>query len=245
MAIFTLTTNSYTNLPPNQIGDNKLSIDYNETYIFTVNNFTSETVPTFNDPEGDTLNSIKILSLPTTGTLYLNAVAVIINDEIPVASINSNLFTYIADIGTITAYIDKFTYDLSDVGSLTYSGLIGTMNLSVLTKENLPPSVVGDNSLTTNYGASIIFTVADFTTGTTPPYSDPEGDSASQLKITRLPLFGIIKLNGVPIVINQTISFTDIASGLLTFVPDLTVTTGDIQTFEFEIADAGSGIFTS
>ena len=60
-----------------------------------------------------------------------------------------------------------------------------------------------------------------------------------------LPLFGIIKLNGVPIVINQTISFTDIASGLLTFVPDLTVTTGDIQTFEFEIADAGSGIFTS
>lgn len=108
---------------------------------------------------------------------------------------------------------------------------------------NLPPSQVGDNSKSTNYGVTIIFTVADFTTNTTPAYSDPEGDTASLLKITSLPTNGVLQLNGVNVTLNQEISFTDIDAGLFTYVPNNATLTSYIVNFNFEIADSGSGIF--
>src|SRR5690606_18377166 len=109
----------------------------------------------------------------------------------------------------------------------TYSGLTpGIITYIVSEKANEPPSEVGDNSLTTNYGVTIVFTVANFTTGTTPAYSDPEGDTASKLKILTLPSTGNLKLNGINVSINQVIDFSDINTGLLTYVPSLADTSG-------------------
>jgi len=116
--------------------------------------------------------------------------------------------------------------------------------VTVQEKENLPPSQVGNNTVSTNYGEAYVFTVADFTTNTSPAYSDPEGDSAFQLKIiTNLPSQGTLELNGTPVTLNQVISFSDIASGLLTYVPDDSDVTAYSIDFEFEIADSGSGQF--
>jgi len=108
---------------------------------------------------------------------------------------------------------------------------------------NLPPSQVGDNSASTNYGITKTFTSADFTTGTTPAYSDPEGDSAYQLKVTTLPTTGDLELNAITVTLNQIINFTDIAAGLFTYVPDNGTLTTYADPFTFEIADIGSGTF--
>ena len=62
---------------------------------------------------------------------------------------------------------------------------------------NLPPSEVGDGSTSTTYSTAVVFTRAMFTTSTVPPYADPEGDAALNLKVTSLPIAGILKLNGV------------------------------------------------
>ncbi len=43
--------------------------------------------------------------------------------------------------------------------------------------------------------------------------------------------------------LNQIISFADIDSGLFTYVPDNDTQVGYTDPFEFQIADAGSGIF--
>ena len=43
--------------------------------------------------------------------------------------------------------------------------------------------------------------------------------------------------------LNQVINFSDIALGKFTYVPDDGTTTQVIDTFNFEIADAGSGTF--
>lgn len=115
--------------------------------------------------------------------------------------------------------------------------------VTVQQRINQPPSVVGDNTVTTNYGATYTFTVADFTTNTTPPYSDPEGDAAFQLRVIQLPPTGELRLNSVPVTTNQVISFADIAAGLFTFVPDNAVLTSYNDEWQFEIADAGSGTF--
>lgn len=243
MALFTLTTNAALNLPPSQIGDRLIELDYNELYIFTVNDFTISTIPIYIDPEGDALESIEVTTLPTIGVLTLNAVAVTALDEITATDIDAGLLKYQADPGTTTAYTDSdMTFDVKDVGSSTFAGLAGKVQYEVGAEENLEPTAVGDNSLTTAYATTIVFTVADFTTGTTPVYADPEGDAAETLKITVLPTNGTIQYNGLDININAQISFTDIGLGLLVFIPDANLA-GGVENFEFEIADAGSGIF--
>lgn len=108
---------------------------------------------------------------------------------------------------------------------------------------NLPPNQVGDGSATTDYGVVHVFTVADFTVSTTPPYQDPEGDSAYQLKITSLPTIGVLKLSNVNVTTNQIINFTSISSGLFTYTPNNSNTSLYDDEFNFEISDTGSQQF--
>lgn len=245
MAIFTITTQAQVNQSPTRIGDRSFTLDYDELLTFTVADFTTATLPTYLDPEGDPLQSIQVKTLPTIGSLELNSVAVTALDEITAADITSGLLTYQCDDTETSGYTDdSMTFDVKDTGSLSFAGLTGTVDFTVGAEVNQPPSSVGDNSATTAYDTTIVFTVAQFTTGTTPAYADPEGDAADLLKITSLPAKGKLKLNNVDVVLNQEIDFTDIAAGDFTYVPDITDLAGDSLEFKYEIADAGSGIFT-
>jgi hypothetical protein len=82
-----------------------------------------------------------------------------------------------------------------------------------------------------------------FTTNTVPPYSDPEGDAALNLKVLTLPTIGLLKYNAINVTLNQIIPFSGIDSGLLIYVPDNTNLNAYNASFTFQIADAGSGIF--
>src|SRR5690554_2168278 len=85
---------------------------------------------------------------------------------------------------------------------------------------NQPPSSVGDGSSTINYGQTLVYTRAMLTSALAPAYTDPEGDPAGKLKILTLPIKGKLKLNGVDVILNQEIDFTDIDSSLFVYVPD-------------------------
>ena len=108
---------------------------------------------------------------------------------------------------------------------------------------NQPPSSVGDGSESTGYGETLVYTRAMFTTNTVPPYADPEGDAALELKVTSLPAEGELQYNGAGISVNAIIPFSDIDLGLFTYVPDNNNQSAYNTTFDFEISDAGSGIF--
>lgn len=126
-----------------------------------------------------------------------------------------------------------------------YFGEMANFNITTNAQENLPPTEIGDGSKTINYSSTLTFTRADFTSNTTPPYSDPEGDAASLLKILSLPGRGTIKLNNVNVTVNQIISFDDIDAGLLTYESDPSITNQNTEGFTFAIADEGSSQFTS
>jgi len=79
------------------------------------------------------------------------------------------------------------------------------------------------------------------TTGLNPPYEDPEGDAASMLLIESLPIYGVLLLNGIRVYVDQEISFTDITSGLFTYVNSNLEEKGINEEFNFKISDAGSG----
>lgn len=221
-----------------------ISLAYNFLYTFTLADFTTNTNPPYSDPEGDALEFVKVTALPAQGQLLLSAVPVIVNQEISSADLVAGNFKYQADVADTDGYIDAvMMFTVSDVGSSTFSVTSQKVTLTVDKQENQPPSEVGDGSMDLEYGETGVFTTAMFTTGATPPYADPEGDPALNLKITGLPVLGEILLDGIPVLNNQIISFEDIQAGLLTYVPDLADTDGDLQGFTFEIADSGSSEF--
>ena len=251
MATFTITTNELTNNPPYQTGILYKTINNADEYIFTVDDFTINTIPEYRDKENDDLLKIKILSIndSNNGGLYLNNILVKENDEITVTDITNNLLVYKSSLSEGSSYNDIFTFDVADEGSGEYGNLKGEIDITVNAIKNEPPSEVGDGEETIDHGETLIFTRAMFTTATTPPYSDPEGDAALLLKITSLPTNGTIYLQGVtdsltsPVIVNQIISFSDIDLGRLYYVPDSGIIEEDIESFTFGIADAGSGIF--
>ena len=126
MALFTITTTAYVNQPPSAVGDNSITIDYAATHVFTTANFTTETTPVYADPEGNPAAQLKITSLPATGTLKFNGVAVTVNDIVAMTgtapTVASGALTYEADPGTTTAYADTFNFEIADSGSGTFVG---------------------------------------------------------------------------------------------------------------------------
>jgi len=247
MATFTVTVNSKDNQPPNQIGNNLIGLDHNTEYVFTIDDFTTNTTPSYSDPEDDPASSIRILALPDIGNLEFNNTPItIVPRDVTSVELLAGLLTYQADPLNTDGYISgTFKFDVADSGSLQYSGLEAFMTFKVAPVSNSPATEVGDNSVTIEYGEVIVFTSADFTTNTTPAYSDPENDNPALLRIDSLPSSGTLLLNNVPVVINQVILFSDIAAGNLTFENDPTDTDGETTNFNFSIADSGSGIFVS
>jgi len=242
MALFTITVNKSVNLPPNQIGNNTNSvINYeNLEYTFLLSNFTTDTIPVYSDPEGDDVYKLKITSLPGIGKLLYNDIDVEVNDEI-IAS-NISLLVYEIDQSVTTGYSFNFTFNLSDTGSENYfTGSNASYKADVTAIMNQAPSSVGNKTFTISDNEIVVFTVENFTTETTPTYADPEGDPANKLKITSLPSTGIINLNSIPVNINQIILFNEIKDGELTYTPDDSAPYN--MTFNFKIADLGSGIF--
>tara|TARA_R110000796_G_scaffold181330_1_gene297943 strand:- start:90568 stop:91293 length:726 start_codon:yes stop_codon:yes gene_type:complete len=240
--LYTVTNSGLQNGRPTAIGANTISIAFAATHVFTLANFTTETTPAYSDPEDDALSYIKILSLPATGTLKIDGVDAILGDQVSSGQISTGNLTYVsAGAGDFT-----FEFDAADVGSNSLSGLsTGIITMSVATAINLPPSAVGDNTLAAAYGDSITFTVANFTSETTPSYADPEGDAASLVKILTLPADGTLVFNGIDVIVNQEMTVSEIASGYLVYNPDLAITILQSLTFDFSVADAGSGTHTT
>jgi len=238
--IISITTSSHSNSRPSSIGSNSIEINYGVTYTFSVNDFTTDTVPAYADPEGDQLSYVYISTLPSFGRLIVNQVDVEIGDEISSGDISTGNFTYTPDNLVEDETVVAFSFDIADQGSETVSGLSnGVMTILINELPNGSPTSIDDNAVSASYAETIVFQPLDFQLG----YSDPEGDAAYSIKVLDLPSSGQLELDGVAVSVNQEILFTEIAAGYLTHVPDTNVTTAVSYTFNFAISDAGSKEF--
>jgi len=192
-----------------------------------------------------TVADVRITALPnpSLGTLQYNGIDLVQGQIILIGNINLLTFESVDTLTLVTDIIFKF--QLGDNELLkTYSNM-ATYTVTVNASVNLPPSAVGDGSQTTGYGVTIVYSVADLTSSLTPPYADPEGDSAENLRVLSLPVTGTLKIDGVDAIINDIVSFTDIGLGKLTYVPDNATLTGYADPWDFEISDEGSSTYTS
>jgi len=241
MATFTINIVEPINLPPSLVGEFDLSVDNLELYEFTADNFTTDTTPVYADPELDDAYKIKFTSLPKVGELKYNGILVTVNQEVLLSNLATIALTYSASLPQgSTGDTDSFNFSLSDTGSQLFT-TGGSVNITIGAYINQPPTSGNYNDVV-DEGEILTITSVMLTTFTTPPYSDPENNPPLNLKVTSLPTAGLLKLNGINVIDEQVISFTDIDNNLLTYVQDPDAGGTSIN-FGFLIQDTLSGQF--
>ena len=240
MATMTLEISTQFSRPPSQSGWLSIAMAYGASHTFTVANFTTETTPEY--VADGALSHVKVSTLPVQGALLLSSVAVTVDQEISATDISAGNLVYTSNTISTAEYSDgNMTFLVSDV----VSGLYNSVAEQVIFKVgedatvNQEPTEVGDVNANVTLGSEVPLTRAMLTEN----YSDPEGDAADKLKILELASFGTVKLNGSPVIVNQEINFTDIDSGLLTYISTSIPGDEESEQFEFEISDAGSNTF--
>jgi hypothetical protein len=215
------------------------SADIEGDYQFLLGDFTKN----FTTSDGSTFNITRIVSLPDEGVIKFNNISITNDFEFDLNDISK--LTYILN-GYINSFTQSFIFQTSNNNLNKYFSNMATFTFNINQYVNLPPSAVGDNAVTIENAATYIFTTADFTTNTTPAYSDPEGDLAANLKVLTLPTDGVLQFNSVDVTINQIIPFTgatSITSGALQFIASQVNDAADVEAFTFQISDVGSNTF--
>lgn len=252
MGTITVNILEESNQPPNNIGWLLLNIQNAASHTFTLPNFTTETTPPYSDPEGDPLAAIKIKQLPLKGSLELNGVAVVLDQEITAANLSGSLLVYVSDQVDTDAHSVEIAYSASDTGSNQFTTAVSYMyvNIAEEAASNLPPSTVGEGERDITSGDEFVFTVDSLTTALDPPYADPENNPPYKLRITSLPEYGKLRFNGVVVVVGQEIPFDnggvdtiDILNGKLIYTNE-ELPSQDNDTFGFQISDTGSQTYS-
>lgn len=105
------------NLPPT-IGDIAVEADNRETTVLTLQMFTSDMAPPYNDPENDLIDAIRIdsISEANKGVFYFDVNPIQVGDIITRQDISNGLFVHIgANIDTIAG--DSIGFSARDTGS--------------------------------------------------------------------------------------------------------------------------------
>ncbi len=109
------------NNPPDVVGDSSRTTDYGVSVVFRASNFTSETSPQYNDPEGDAPYKLKILDLPSSGVLLYNGLNATVNQEILFSEIEAGYLVYVPDNILTSSYSVSFNFAISDSGSQQFT----------------------------------------------------------------------------------------------------------------------------
>ncbi|MEZ0260537.1 MAG: cadherin-like domain-containing protein, partial [Alphaproteobacteria bacterium] len=195
------------------------------------------------DSPANTLNAVRITTLPATGSLLLNGVAVTAGQFVSVANINSGLLTFTPAANTNGAGNASFTFQVQDNGGTTNGGVdldasANTMTINVTAINDAPAGT--NNTITTLEDTSFTFTAAHF--GFTDPNDPTAGHTLNAVRITALPATGSLLLNGAAVTAGQFISLANINSGLLTFTPAANANGAGNASFTFQVQDTGGTV---
>ena len=205
---------------PPTAADNTVTTAEDNAYIFTVDDFN------FSDPDGDTLSSVKVVSLPPVGTLALDGATPTANQVVAKADIDAGKLRFTPAANTGGAYA-SFAFRVNDG---TDDSVAHTMTVSVAAANDTPTSA--DKTVTTAEDTAYTFTADDFN------FSDPDaGDSLSGVKIVSLPSVGTLALDGAALTANQTVPRADIDGGKLSFTPAPNANGPAYASFTFRVSD--------
>jgi hypothetical protein len=183
----------------------------------------------FVDANGDTVQTLTIVSLPAHGTLKFDGAAIAALAEIPRADIAR--LTYLSDAEYGGA--DGFTWNGHD-GHSGYAAAAAPMTLTVSPVNDAPAGT--DKLLTTVEDAPLTLTAAAF------DFTDPNDSPANALlavKITTVPAAGTLTNNGVAVVAGAFVTKADLDLNRLVFTPAENAHGAAYASLTFQVRDAG------
>lgn len=122
---------------------------------------------------------------------------------------------------------------------------MGTITLSIAAQSNQPPNKPGIVSVSLDYNELYVFTVADFTTLASPPYSDPEGDAFQNVKILTIPTQGVLTINSIVAAPDDIVTEAQIVAGQLKYQCDPANNDGYNEGFNYTTSDVGSNDYSA
>jgi hypothetical protein len=220
------------------------SVNEDVNFVFASANFN------FTDIDGDSFFSLRISSIETAGSLYLDANSNGINDAEDVVLNQVILFADISKLKFISALnqngspYTQFSFQVSDgtVFSVVYALVI---NVNVINDSPVAASKTVQTVQSINYN----FSVSDFS------YSDVEGNAFNLLRIVTIPAkgnlwvdldaSGTINEAELALLNNSTVTLANIPK--LTFKPILGENGSPYTTFTFDVNDGttySSSVYT-
>ena len=179
---------------------------------------------------GDTLASVKIVTVPTPGTLALNGTAVLANAVVTKAQIDGNMLTFTPVAGASGAPYTTFTFKVND-GTVD-SASAYTMTIDVTAAGTNTAPTAANNTVTTAEDTAYTFEADDF------GFMDADaGDTLASVKIWSSQARGTLALDGVAITWYAVVTKAQIDAGDLTFTPARDAHGDPYVSFSFRVND--------
>ena len=197
--------------------DKTVSTEEDVAYTFSSADFA------FSDVDGDALDGVTVVTVPSLGELALSGAAVQTGDSVPASELGSLTFTPAQD-GNGTGYAN-FTFRVSD--GTDESALAYTITIDVTAANDAPTSE--DKTVTTEEDVAYTFSSADFA------FSDVDGGALVSVRIVALPLAGELELSAVAVIAGQVVLASELGS--LTFTPAQDGNGTGYANFTFRVSD--------
>ena len=172
------------------------------TLTFSEGDFTSH----FTDPDWDSLTKIQIMSLPIHGTLKLDGIAVVTNQEIVDGDLGKLTFN------PETNWNGNTSFSWQGFDGTEYSSNTANVDITIAASQDAPTVSTIPKSGTED--TVVTFSEEDFTSH----FTDVDGDSLTKIQVVNLPNHGTLKLDETTVTANQEIVSGNL--GKLTFDPE-------------------------
>lgn len=169
---------------------------------FTQNFFSSH----YDDADGDSMTAVRIVSLPSDGTLKLAGVNVTAAQVIPAAELGSLSFMPALNWNDGST---SFQWNATDGSS--YAAAPATVTITVDAVNDAP--LISDFERIGEESVNINFTAQDFLNA----YSDVDGDAMQKVQITSLPANGTLRRGNNDVALNEQLNVEQLNQ--LRFVP--------------------------
>ena len=203
-----------------------MTTDEDAAYTFTAADFG------FADTDaGAALASVKIVTLPTPGTLALDGTAVLANAVVTKAQIDGDMLIFTPVAGASGDPYTTFTFKVSDGTDDSASAYTMTIDVTAAPVTNTAPTAV-HKTVTTGVGTAYTFTAADF------GFMDADaGDTLASVKIVTVPDEGTLALDGTAVALNDVVIKAQIDGGMLIFTPVAGASGTGYASFTFKVSD--------
>ena len=204
--------------------DKTVTVNEDTSYAFAVSDFG------FSDTDvGDSLQGVRIDTLPNAGNLFLSGYIVTAGQWVWASDIAAGKLVLGAVQNAYGSPFSSFTFSVND-GHGAYAATPSRITLNV-TPVNDPPSSA-DKTVVLAEDSSYAVAIGDF------GFADvDQGDGLGGVLIYTLPAAGSLKLNGVNVTAGQVVAPAEIAAGGLVFTPALNGSGSTYASLQFRVQD--------